>query len=182
MKENKKVSKFERYLYRRIWKEDGIYYFCTYCGDWKHENEFAKDKNKRYGISYTCRNHLNKKNKRVEGQDHLSMGKLIDSDFIGTQILLENLGYKFGPDQLPVWKQFEIKYNLSYVMDINKDYNYVVGQISKMNSVSQLAYIESLILEFEQKHLPYYKTTNLDLNSMVAKLKEKKRYRLRNLS
>jgi hypothetical protein len=44
--------------------------------------------------------------------DYLKLNPLSDKDFEDTQLVLEKLGYAFGPDQLPVWRQFEIKHNL----------------------------------------------------------------------
>jgi hypothetical protein len=106
------TSKSEQYLKRRMWREDGLYYFCNLCGDYKLETEFYKSKNTPFGITYKCKLHYKKDDNSTKEFDHLKLSPITDDDFLGAQILLENLGYKFGADQLPVWKQFEIKHNL----------------------------------------------------------------------
>lgn len=108
------TSKAERFLKRRMWREDGLYYFCSLCGDYKLESDFYKSKTTPFGITYKCKIHY-KKSTTEEGEDkndHLRLSPITDDDFAGAQRLLETLGYKFGADQLPVWKQFINKHNL----------------------------------------------------------------------
>ena len=43
---------------------------------------------------------------------YFRLSPITDSDFEGVERLLTMLGYKIGPDELPIWKQFEIKHNI----------------------------------------------------------------------
>ena len=97
-----------------MWREDGIYYFCSLCGDYKLESEFYKSKNTNFGITYKCKIHYKKstQEEKDDTNDHLRLSPITDDDFAGAQRLLEILGYKFGSEQLPVWKQFSNKHNL----------------------------------------------------------------------
>lgn len=106
-----KVSLFQN---RRIWRKDGIYYFCGLCGDYKIESDFYKSKHTPFGITYKCKIHYrsNKGGETDSSMDYLSLTSLKDSDLEETQLVLERLGYKFGPDQLPVWRQFEIRHGI----------------------------------------------------------------------
>jgi hypothetical protein len=106
-------SKTDRFLKRRMWREDGIYYFCTLCGDYKLETEFYNSKDTNFGKTYKCKLHYKKDQiKEEETNEYLRLSTLTDEDFAGAQRLLETLGYKFGADQLPVWKQFILKHKL----------------------------------------------------------------------
>ena len=40
------------------------------------------------------------------------MNAITDKDFEQTEIVLNNLGYKTGANELPIWRQFEIKHKL----------------------------------------------------------------------
>lgn len=107
-------TKVDSYLKRRIWKADGVYYFCRACGDYLLESNFYPDKQKNFGVSYTCKLHTkrNKKTDEDKEYDYLKMSRITDSDFDETQKLLENLGYRFGNTELPVYEQFKKKHNL----------------------------------------------------------------------
>jgi hypothetical protein len=107
-------KKINSYLNRRIWREDGTYYFCRLCGDYKHENEFYNSKHTPFGKTYKCRIHYSKTGDAVDDEsEHLKMNPITDSDFEGAETVLKNLGFTFGPGELPVWKQFEIKHKLN---------------------------------------------------------------------
>ena len=107
-------KKIESYLNRRIWREDGTYYFCRLCGDYLHEREFYNSKDTPFGKTYKCRIHYSKnKEEDTEEFEHLKMNPIKDSDFEGAEQLLTNLGFTFGAGELPVWKQFEIKHKLN---------------------------------------------------------------------
>ena len=104
-----RVTSFQN---RRIWRNDGIYYFCSFCGVYKIESVFYKSKQTPFGVTYKCKMHYRTEKgvKTDNTMDYLSLSTLKDSDFEQTQLFLERLGYKFGPDQLPVWMQFEIRH------------------------------------------------------------------------
>ena len=107
-------NKVDAYLNRRLWKADGIYYFCRLCGDYLHESNFHNDKSKAFGVSYMCKIHK-RKDKITEADkefEYLKMSRITNDDFEQTQILLERMGYKFGPYELPVHEQFKIKYKI----------------------------------------------------------------------
>jgi hypothetical protein len=40
------------------------------------------------------------------------MNPISERDFVETERILKTLGYKIGPDELPVWRQFELKHKL----------------------------------------------------------------------
>ena len=44
-------------LNRRMWRDDGIYYFCRICGQYKHENTFYKSKRTLWGLDTKCKIH-----------------------------------------------------------------------------------------------------------------------------
>jgi hypothetical protein len=94
--------------------DDGFVYFCRLCGDYKPETEFYKSKDTHFGVSYKCKIHFKKtKQEDDDSMSYLKLQTITDSDFEQTQQLLENLGYKFGRDQEPVWRQFERRHNLN---------------------------------------------------------------------
>lgn len=107
-------TKVDTYLKRRMWKDDGVYYFCRLCGDYLNEDMFYADKDKPFGLSYTCKVHTKKYKKTEEEKefDHLKMSRITDKDFEETQKLLQQIGYKFGRDEKPVYEQFMIKHGL----------------------------------------------------------------------
>jgi hypothetical protein len=110
-------TKIDSYLKRRMLTDNGWIYFCRLCGDYKPESDFYKSKHTHFGITYKCKLHYgkDKSNETPEDDDivsYLKLQKISDSDFEQTQVVLEKLGYRFGPNELPVWKQFEIKHNL----------------------------------------------------------------------
>lgn len=106
------TSKVEQYLKRRMWRGDGIYHFCSLCGDYKLETEFYKNKSNPFGLSYKCKIHFKKETNKDPEVHYLKLSQITDNDFAGAQELLESMGYEFGPNQEPVWRQFEIKHNL----------------------------------------------------------------------
>lgn len=107
---SKRIQSFQN---RRIWKEDGVHLFCRLCGDYKLETEFYNSKDTPFGKTYKCKIHYDKKYRDDDKEtEYLKMTPITDSDFEQTEILLTHLGYKFGPGELPVWRQFEIKHNL----------------------------------------------------------------------
>ena len=106
-------TKMQSYLNRRIWREDGTYYFCRLCGDYKHENEFYNSKQTHFGKTYKCKEHYKKDEvPQDRSMDYLNLNTITDEDFKGAQLLLSNLGYTFGPESKPVWEQFNLKHNL----------------------------------------------------------------------
>jgi len=106
-------SKMQSYLNRRIWREDGTYYFCRLCGDYKHENEFYNSKHTPFGKTYKCKEHYVRDTEpRDKSMDYLNLQTITDKDFYGAQLLLSKLGYTFGPNEKPVWEQFNLKHNL----------------------------------------------------------------------
>ena len=106
-------KRIDSYLKRRMMTENGWIYFCTVCGDYKPEEEFYNSKSNPFGLTYKCKIHYKKDSNIPDpSMDYLKLNPLTDKDFEDTQIVLEGLGYTFGPDQLPVWRQFEIKHNL----------------------------------------------------------------------
>lgn len=103
----------QTYLNRRIWREDGTYYFCRLCGDYKHETEFYNSKHTPFGKTYKCKIHYIKdKQPTDKSMDYLNMQTITDDDFNQAEEILKNLGYTFGVGQEPVWKQFNKKHNL----------------------------------------------------------------------
>lgn len=102
-------------LRRRMLGDDGFfYYFCRNCGTYLPETNFYKSKTGPFKISTQCKLHYGKKNKdESDEMDYLKLDPIQDSDFYGTQDLLERLGYKFGIDVPPVHIQFSKKHNLT---------------------------------------------------------------------
>ena len=106
-------TRIQTFQNRRIWKEDGIYLFCRSCGDYKLESEFYNSKDTPFGKTYKCKLHYDKTYYDDDTDtEYLKMSPITDFDFEETERVLKDLGYKFGPGELPVWKQFEIKHNL----------------------------------------------------------------------
>lgn len=104
----------ENHLKRRILTEEGWKYFCRICGKWLPAENFYKSNKYRFGLNTKCKLHYNKKNEVVDKEmEYLKLNPLRDEDFVGTQELLEKLGYKFGPGELPVHEQFNIKHNFN---------------------------------------------------------------------
>lgn len=101
------------FLKRRMLTEAGWVYFCTSCGEYKLEKEFYKSKTNPFGLTYKCRVHYQKDDiVNDPSTNYLKLNPLSDKDFQETELILTNMGFKFGPDELPVWKQFNIKHNL----------------------------------------------------------------------
>lgn len=90
----------------------GWTYFCSQCMDYKLETEFYKSKHNPFGITYKCKLHFTKNQERDTEMDYLKLLPVTTEDYLQTKDLLEKLGFKFGPGQLPVWEQFLIKHKL----------------------------------------------------------------------
>ena len=107
------MAEFDKYLRRRMWREDGLSYFCRICGQYKSEKEFYQSKTGPFRIDTKCKIHYQKnKNEENDGMEYLKLNPLKETDFIDTQKLLETLGYHFGPESPPVHLQFNKKHNL----------------------------------------------------------------------
>lgn len=107
------MAEFEQYLKRRMWTSEGLVYFCRICGQYKLETEFYQSKTGPFRIDTKCKMHYQKKDKDDNGEmDYLKLNPLTEKDFIETQMFLERLGYHFGPESEPVFKQFNKKHNL----------------------------------------------------------------------
>ena len=102
------------YLKRRMLTDDGWVYFCRMCGKYIPQSQFYKSSKTPFGIDTKCKLHYShKKDEKVDkDMDYLKLNPISDEDFIGTQRLLENLGYSFGPNELPIYEQFNIKHGL----------------------------------------------------------------------
>ena len=106
-------KQFEQYLSRRMMAETGWVYFCRQCGLYLPEEQFYKAKDTRWGLDSRCKIHHSRKDNDDDGEmDYLKLNTISDEDFIGTQRLLENLGYSFGPNELPIYEQFNIRHGL----------------------------------------------------------------------
>lgn len=107
-------KKIESFLRRRIMGEDGHWLlFCRLCGEYKSETQFYNSKHTPFGKTYKCRDHYVKDTEKPDPEfDYLKMNPISDKDFTETEKVLRNLGYKFGPGELPVWQQFNNKHNL----------------------------------------------------------------------
>ena len=101
-------------LHRRfIGPGGGWFLFCRLCGEYKPEVEFYNSKTGKFGKTYKCKLHYQKSNEPVDNEyKYLNLDPITDNDFLETENLLRILGYKIGPDELPIWRQFEIKHNL----------------------------------------------------------------------
>lgn len=105
-------TKVQRLQKRRIMSPTGWLYFCNQCGDYKPEDEFYKSKSTPFGFTYKCRLHFKYDEPADPKFDYLKLNPITDEDLDETQKVLEQLGYKFGADQTPVWEQFNKKHNL----------------------------------------------------------------------
>jgi len=102
-------------LRRRMWREDGIYYFCRICGTYMREDLFYKSKRTPFKIDTKCKSHYTKREADDDGEmDYLKLNPIRDEDFKGTQRILEQLGYKFGVEHPPVYIQFNQRHNLKF--------------------------------------------------------------------
>jgi len=100
-------------LRRRMLTHIGWEYFCRNCGTYLPETNFYKSKTGPFKISTQCKIHYSKKTKDDSDEmDYLKLDPIQDTDFYGTQDLLERLGYKFGVDVPPVWIQFNTRHNI----------------------------------------------------------------------
>jgi hypothetical protein len=100
-------------LRRRMWREDGIYYFCRICGTYLREDLFYKSKRTPFKIDTKCKSHYTKREAGDDGEmDYLKLNPIRDEDFEGTQMILERLGYKFGIDCPPIHIQFNQRHNI----------------------------------------------------------------------
>jgi len=100
---------------RRFIGPDGKWFlFCRLCGTYKSEDEFYNSKDGKFGKTYKCKQHYQKTNEPVDTEfNYLNLQVLTDEDFIQTENLLKKLGYKIGPEELPIWIQFEIKHKIN---------------------------------------------------------------------
>ena len=105
-------SKIQRLQKRRIMTDNGWQYFCNQCGDYKPENEFYNSKSTPFGVTYKCRLHFKYDEPADPKLDYLKLTPITDEDLEETERVLNNIGYKTGPDELPIWRQFEIKHNI----------------------------------------------------------------------
>lgn len=102
---------FEKYLHRRMLTDDGWVYFCRICGEYKPESEFYKKTDGVFGMDYKCKEHYTRKEEDDDGEmDYFKLNPLRESDFEGTQRLLQAMGYKFGQGEKPVHEQLAEKY------------------------------------------------------------------------
>ncbi len=108
-------NRIDRFLKKRIMGSDGNWrLFCRLCGEYKSENEFYNSKHTAFGKTYKCKIHYLKNDEPIDPEfDYLKMNPIKDEDFQQTEIVLQNLGYKIGPNELPIWRQFELKHNLN---------------------------------------------------------------------
>ncbi len=100
---------------RRFIGPDGSWFlFCRLCGEYKPENEFYNSKDGKFGKTYKCKQHYQRTNEPVDSEfNYLNLKPLTENDFIETENLLRRLGYKVGPNELPIWRQFEIKHKIN---------------------------------------------------------------------
>jgi len=106
-------EKIKNSLNRRMWREDGVYYFCRICGDYQLEENFYKSKRGPFKIDTKCKIHYTKREQGDEGEmDYLKLSPLTDDDFTGAQALLEKMGYSFTSGSPSVYQQFIKKHNL----------------------------------------------------------------------
>lgn len=108
-------KRLDKYSKRRMIGSDGLWYlFCRLCGDYKPETEFYNSKDTPFGKTYKCKIHYQKDTVKPDSEmDYLKLNAIKDSDLEQTEVVLKNLGYKIGPGELPIWKQFEIKHKIN---------------------------------------------------------------------
>jgi hypothetical protein len=106
---NSKIQSFQK---RRILSDEGWLYFCNQCGDYKPEQEFYKSKHTPFGVTYKCRLHFKYTEPADPEYDYLKLNPITDQDLEDTEKVLNKMGYKTGPGELPIWKQFELRHNL----------------------------------------------------------------------
>ena len=102
----------QKYQNRRMMTQSGWTYFCSQCMDYKLETEFYKSKDTPFGITYKCKLHYKKNEEADPEMEYLKLQPVTEQDYEETKSLLEKLGYKTGPGELPIWKQFQNKHNL----------------------------------------------------------------------
>lgn len=105
-------TRIQRLQKRRIMSENGWLYFCSQCGDYKLEGEFYNSKSTPFGVTYKCKLHFKYDEPADPKFDYLKLNPITDDDLDEAEKVLNHLGYKTGPEQLPIWRQFEIKHNL----------------------------------------------------------------------
>ena len=109
------MSKIEKNLKRRMWREDGVYYFCRICGTYLNENNFYKSTRGPFKIDTKCKLHYTSKDKDDDGEmNYLKLNPLTDSDFEGAQRVLETLGYSFDMDSPPIHIQFNQRHKNNF--------------------------------------------------------------------
>lgn len=102
-------------LHRRMLTDNGWIYFCRVCGKFLPEENFYKQPRGRFGLNSKCKLHFgNQKTEPVDKEmEYLKLGPIQDEDFQGVQEFLGKLGYEFGPNADPIYKQFEQKHNIN---------------------------------------------------------------------
>jgi hypothetical protein len=107
------MADFDKYLNRRMITEHGMSYFCRICGTYKPETEFYTSKTGPFKIDTKCKEHYTRKEKDDSPEmEYLKLDTLKEIHFHQSQVLLQNLGYEFGPDKEPIHIQFNKKHNL----------------------------------------------------------------------
>jgi len=93
---------------------DGLWYlFCRMCGDYKPEYEFYNSKDTPFGKTYKCKLHYQKDQPKSDPDtEYLKLSTITDDDLAQTELFLKTLGYTIGPNELPIWRQFEIKHKI----------------------------------------------------------------------
>lgn len=105
-------KQFEQYLSRRMLGNDGGWvYFCRVCGLYLPESQFYKSKTTRWGLDSRCKIHHSRKDPADDGEmSYLKLNPITEDDFIGTQKILERMGYTFTGQT--VHEQFMNKHKL----------------------------------------------------------------------
>lgn len=108
-------TRMDQFIKRRYMDSNGNWnLFCTMCGTYLPEDNFYNSKDTPWGKTHKCKKHYKEsKEPKDEEMDYIRLSPIKESDFEGVERLLKMLGYKIGPDELPVYRQFEIKHNLN---------------------------------------------------------------------
>lgn len=107
------MAEFDRYLKRRILTDEGWTYFCRICGTYKPQEDFYTRKTGNFRIDSRCKEHYTRKTDNDDpSMDYLKLDPLKENHFHQTQTVLQNLGYRFGPNEEPIFIQFKKKHNL----------------------------------------------------------------------
>ena len=91
--------------------ETGWVYFRRQCGFYLPETQFYKSKEGKWGLDSRCKTHYTRKEEDDDPEmNYLKLNPITEDDFIGTQKILERLGYTFTGET--VNQQFLKKYKL----------------------------------------------------------------------